>query len=338
MINVGIIGTGYWGPNYIRILTELDTKAKLISCCDLQEKNLKKIKSQFPAIKTTKDYKEIIKDPEIDAVIITTSPVSHYKIAKDSFTSGKHVLVEKPLTTNVNDAKKLVELSDKKDKILMVGHVFNYNPGVKKLKEMISKGEFGTIFYLWAERMGLGPIRKQGNALWDLATHDISMSTFLLNTLPISVSALGKSYIQKNVEDAILITLEFPDRILYNIFASWFNPEKIRKTTVIGSNKMAVFNDVNKSEMIKIYDRRIDESLLNTTPEYIDHQNVVRFGDIQIPRLDQSEPLKIQVEHFLDCISKNVTPLTDGRNGLNVVRILEAAEKSLKSGGTRVKV
>lgn len=337
MINVGIIGLGYWGPNYVRIVNELE-QVKLESCCDLDKGNLKKFTNLYPFVKTTSNYKELISDERIDAVIITTPPHTHYQIAKDCLEKDKHVLVEKPLANNSNDAKDLVKISEQKGKILMVGHVYKYNPGIRKLKELISSGDLGDIFYITSERMGLGPIRKHGNALWDLATHDISIATYLLDSMPNSVNARGECYIQNGIEDLVFLTLNFPNKIICNIIASWFSPEKIRRTNVVGSEKMAVFDDVNKSEMIKIYERKIDKELLDATPEYSDHQLIVRFGNVLIPRIEQSEPLKNMVTDFCKCISENKKPLCDGLDGLNVVKILEAANKSLKNDGTRVNI
>lgn len=335
MINVSVVGLGYWGPNYVRILNELKD-CKVGYCCDLDQKNLVKIKNLSLDAKTTIDYLEVAKSPDVDAVIITTSLNSHFKLAKDFLKNGKHVLIEKPFTSTSKEATELIEIAEKENLALMVGHVYVYNPGVQKLKEILTnKG--GNLYYVRAERLGLGPIRKHANALWDLCTHDISIATYLLDSMPESVSAEGASYIQENVEDMVFLTLKFPNKVVYNIYASWIAPEKIRKTTTVGSDVMVVFDDANKSEMIKVYDRTIDKGLLNSTAEYSDHQSIVSLGDIHIPRVDQSEPLKNQVKHFIDCISNNKKPITDGYEGLKVVKILEAAEKSLKSKGERVR-
>jgi predicted dehydrogenase len=336
-INIGIIGLGYWGPNYIRIINELPG-VKLKYCCDVDEEKLAKIKDLYPGVNVVRDYEKVLADPKTDGVIITTPSNTHYEIAKKSLDQGKHVLVEKPLTTNSSDSKELIRISTEKDRVLMVGHVYKYNSGVQKLKEMVSTGEIGEIFYCIATRIGLGPIRKHASALWDLAIHDISIATYILDSLPTSVIATGGSYIQDKVEDVAFVTLNFPNRIKYHISVSWYSPEKIRRTLVVGSKKMVIFDDVNKSEMVKIFNKSLDKELLNSTPEYVDHQLIVREGDIYIPTIKQSEPLKNQVEHFLECISENKTPISDGKDGLNIVKILEAAEKSLRDKGRKVEI
>ena len=335
MINVAIVGLGYWGPNYLRIFNELK-ESTIEYCCDLDQANLDKIKDLFPDVKTTNDYKEVAESSNVDAVIITTPLNTHFKLAEDFLRNGKHVLIEKPFTSTSEEAIKLIEIAEKKDITLMVGHVYVYNPSVQKIKEVISD-KLGKLYYVRAERLGLGPIRKHANALWDLCTHDISIATYLFDSIPENVSTQGGSFIQEGVEDIVFLTLNFPNNVLYNIYASWIAPEKIRKTTVVGSDAMVVFDDVNKSEMIKVYDRKINTELLNSTPEYSDHQSIVNIGDIHIPMVEQSEPLKKQAKHFLDCISNNKKPITDGYEGLKVIKILEAAERSMKNKGESVK-
>ena len=332
MVSVSVIGCGYWGPNYVRIFSEL-RESKISYCCDLNEENLAKVKHLYPAMKTTKDYKEVANDRNTDAVVVTTPLNTHHEIAKYCLERGKHVLIEKPFTSSSEEGKELMKIANKKKLVLMAGHVYEYHPGVRKLKEILTRGELGELYYMSAERVGLGPIRKYASALWDLATHDISIALYLLGTMPREVTAKGESYIQKNVEDLVFLTLKFPNDILCNILASWIAPEKIRKVTLVGSKGMAVFNDVEKSEMIKIYEREIDKTLLDTTPSYVDHQSIVRVGDIRVPRVDQAEPLKNMCKHFLECILERKKPLTDAHDGVNVVKVLEAAQASLKKGG-----
>ncbi|MFN4133670.1 MAG: Gfo/Idh/MocA family protein [Candidatus Hadarchaeales archaeon] len=327
MVTLGIIGLGYWGPNYLRILREI---ARVKYCCDLDEKVLARIKLLYPEIKTTKNYKKVAKDAEVDAVVIAAPLNAHYEIGKFCLENGKHILIEKPFVSNTKEAEELARISKKKKRVLMVGHVYEYNPGVRKLKEIIRTGKLGEIYYMSAERVGLGPIRKYASALWDLATHDISIALYLFEKMPVEIAANGESYIQKGVPDVVFLSMRFPGGIFSNIHATWIAPEKIRKVTIVGSRGMAVFDDVNKSEMVKIYEREIDKSLLDSTPEYIDHQSIVKIGNVYIPPVDQSEPLKLQCEHFLECITENKTPLTDAEDGIRVVKVLEAAEKSLK--------
>jgi predicted dehydrogenase len=328
MASVGVIGCGYWGPNYVRIFNEL-SGSSVSYCSDLEQKNLSKIKNLYPAIKTTKDYKVVAEDKNTDSIVVTTPLNTHYKIAKHCLESGKHVLIEKPFTSRSDEGAELMKIAKKNGLVLMVGHVYEHHPGVRKLKEIIDGGKLGSIYYMSAERVGLGPIRKYASALWDLATHDISIALYLLGSSPTRVIADGESYIQKDVADLVFLTLKFPNSVLCNIHASWIAPEKIRKITVVGSKGMAVFDDVNKSEMLKIYEREIDISLLNSTPEYTDHQSIVRIGNVYAPEVEKSEPLKNQCVHFLECIAKKKKPLTDAQDGINVVKVLESAEKSL---------
>jgi predicted dehydrogenase len=333
MTNIAIIGCGYWGPNYVRIFNELEG-GEVKYCCDLEENNLLKVKKLYHNLALIKDYKVIAKDDSVDAVIITTPLKTHYEIAKLFLERDKHVLVEKPFTSDSKQAEELGKIAQKNHLVLMVGHVYEYNPAVQKLREMIHKKELGSLYYCSAERVGLGPIRKQANALWDLATHDISIALYLLGEYPQKVTAVGEYYLQENIKDLVFINLTFPSRVIYNIYASWIAPEKIRKTTVVGSKGMAVFNDVDKSESLKIYERKFDKNLLDSTPEYSDHQLIVSIGDIHIPKIEQTEPLKSQARHFLQCILDKKKPLSDAEDGLRVVKVLEAAERSLKSKRT----
>ena len=330
MVKIGVIGCGYWGPNYIRIFSELGGN-KIISCCDLEEKNLLKIKKLDTKIKVETDYRKVARDPDIDAVIITTPLNTHYALAKLCLDKGKHVLIEKPFTSNSQEAEKLIRLVDKNKLILMVGHVYEYNPGIVKLRQIIKKGGLGDIYYAYAERLGLGPIRKHANALWDLTVHDISVAFYLLGEAPLEVIAVGEYYIQTGIKDIVFVSLKFPSRLIYNFYASWIAPEKIRRTSVVGSRGMAVFDDVNKSQMLKIYNRTINSGLLDSTPTYHDHQLVVSVGNVYLPKVEQSEPLKNQARHFLECVSKGKSPLSGAEDGLRVVKILEATERSLRT-------
>ncbi|MDD5255294.1 MAG: Gfo/Idh/MocA family oxidoreductase, partial [Candidatus Omnitrophica bacterium] len=264
---IGIIGCGYWGPNYVRILNELP-EAQVRCCCDLEERNLLKIRELYQGLELIKDYKALARDPGLDAVVITTPLKTHFEIAKLFLECGKHVLVEKPFTSTSREAEKLAAIARKKDLTLMVGHVYEYNAAVQKLKEMIDKKELGSLYCCSAERVGLGPIRKQANALWDLATHDISIALYLLGQYPLKVTAVGEHYLQSGINDLVFISLTFPSRVIYNIYVSWIAPEKVRKTTLVGSKAMAVFNDVEKTESLKVYERKFDRDLLDSTPEY----------------------------------------------------------------------
>ena len=330
-INIALIGCGYWGPNYIRVFNELP-RCRISHCCDLANDKLAKIKKIYQEMKIFKDYKIIADEDSIQAVVIATPLHTHYRIAKYFLERNKHILVEKPLTLTSGEARDLIKISKSKKLILMVGHVYEYNPGIMALKRIIDKGKLGRVYYIKSERMGLGPIRKHANALWDLATHDISVVLYLLEELPLKIFAQGGRYIQDNIEDFVDLTLKFKDGVFCSVYASWLAPEKIRKLTVVGSKAMAVFDDVNKAEMLKIYEREIDKSMLDSTPEYNDHQHIVKAGNVYLADVKQSEPMKNQAKEFIDCILKNRQPRTGGYDGLNVVRILESAQRFLKTG------
>jgi predicted dehydrogenase len=331
MVNIILVGFGYWGPNYLRVFREL-TKCNIRYCCDLDNGKLEGIKKIYPGIEIARDYKVLLRDYKIDAAVIATPLATHYKIAKYFLEHKKHVLVEKPLTSTSKEAEKLISIAKKNKLVFMVGHVYKHNPGITRLRDIIKEGKLGKIYYLKAERMGLGPIRKETSALWDLATHEIYIALYLLGKMPLSVYAHGGSYIRKKIEDFVDLNLIFPGNVSCTIYASWFAPEKIRRITVVGSKGMAIFDDLNKSEMLKIYEREINETLLHSTPKYADHQNIVNIGDVYTPGIKQSEPLRNQAEYFLECIENNMQPINDGRNGLNVVKILETAQESLKTG------
>ena len=328
MINSGIIGLGYWGPNYVRIFNEL-SQSKISYCCDIDDTKFEHIKHANPLIETTNNYKDLLFSSDVDAVIVSTPASTHYKIVKDCLESGKDVLVEKPIALNSKDAEELVKLAKKKKRSLMVGHTFVYHPVVQKLKEYVYNGDLGDIYYLHFSRTGLGPIRKDVNAMWDLAPHDISMLLYLLEDMPIEVSAKGQSYLQEGVEDVVFMTLRFPKNILASIHVSWLDPYKIRRVTVVGSKRMAVFDDVNKLETLKIFDKGIDRYGEKSYADYGEFQLSIRDGDVHIPKIEMSEPLKNQCKHFLECIQERKKPLTNGEEGLKVVKILEDAQESL---------
>ncbi|MFH1848101.1 MAG: Gfo/Idh/MocA family oxidoreductase [Candidatus Omnitrophota bacterium] len=328
-LNLALIGCGYWGPNYIRAFNELP-KSGIKVCCDLDGAKRDKIKGMYPKIHVTSDYKDIAKHRDIDAVVVATPPDTHYRIVKHLLESGKHVLVEKPLTVTSSQARGLIRLASARRLTLMVGHIYEYNAGVRALKNFIDSGRMGDIYYIKAERMGLGPIRRQGSALWDLATHDISIFLHLLVKMPVSVSARGGHYIQEGIEDFVDLNLTFPGNILCTVYASWFAPEKIRRMTIVGSKAMAIFDDTNKSETLKVYERKIDKKLMDSTSKYSDHQNIVKMGKVYIPRIKQWEPMKKQGEDFINCVINGMNPVADALDGLRVVQILEKAQKSLR--------
>lgn len=337
MIKIGIIGCGYWGPNLIRNLFEIKD-VDVVYCCDLMESRLQPIKDRYPSISIKKDYKDVLTDSNIDAVVIATPADTHYKIAKEFLLKGKHVFVEKPLTFDVSQAEELVDISKKVNKILMVGHTFEYNPAVIKAKEYIDNGELGNVYYITSRRVNLGIVRRDINALWNLAPHDISILIYLIGAIPEVVRAWGSAFIQNDIEDVVFLYLHFPGNIAAHIQVSWLDPNKIRETVIVGSKKMIVYDDIDNDGKIKIYDKGIDKIENNNfqSPVYADYQLRLRTGDLLIPKIDSYEPLKKECQHFIDCISNNKKPLTDGENGLRVVRVLDAAQRSLKNNGAIV--
>jgi len=335
MINVGVIGIGQWGTNYIRIFNELDD-TQLKWCCDINKQRLQRVNKIYPHIITTQNYSDILSDKETTAVCVSTPATTHHRIVKDCLLAGKDVLVEKPLTISSKDAEDLVKLAEKERRILMVGHVFLYNPAIEKLKELIMNDELGDIHYLYATRTGLGPIRSDTSAMWDLAPHDISIFCYIMNKKPISVNAIGLSRLRKNIEDVVFLTLRFPEDIIGHIHVSWFDPKKVRKITVVGKNKMAVFDDMEPAEKLKIITATLPDERFHLT--YDDFLNTIRYGDVSIPKIDLTEPLKLETLHFLDCINTRKTPKTDGLNGLLVAKILDTAQKSLEKDGIKVEI
>jgi len=328
-MNIGIIGLGYWGPNYIRLTNEL-IEINLLYLCDKELERLKKYRGLIKEnVKLVTDYHEVFKDPEVKAVIVTTPPNTHYQIVKDALEQGLHVLVEKPLTLSIESALELADLAKKRRRVLLVGHVYLFNPGFRELKRMLDQNELGEPVYGFSLRLGLGPIRKSASALWDLAIHDVYIVMDMLKKVPEEVIASGESYIQSGVADFVNLTLNFSEKQTFSIYCSWVCPEKIRKLTVVGRKKMVTFDDVNKTEMLKVYNQSFALDLLDSTPAYVDHQLIIKQGDVVIPYIKQIEPLKAQLEHFINCVKGKEKPLADGFKAAQVIKVLTQAEKSL---------
>ena len=330
-LKVGIIGYGYWGPNLTRNFFELPS-SELVVIADIKEERLQRARSLYPDVLMTKDYTDFFQIG-IDAVVISVPPALHYPIAKDCLEHGLHVLVEKPMTLNSQHAMELIDLAEQKGVILMVGHTFEYNSAVIALKKYIESGELGDIYYLDAARLNLGLFQSDSNVLWDLAPHDISILLYLLGQTPVSVSAQGMPCVFDGIFDVAYMNLIFPDRIPAYIHVSWLDPCKVRRVTVVGSKKMIVYNDMENEQKLKIYDKGVDAPTY--TNGFGEFQCNYRSGDIIIPNIRMAEPLRQECQHFLDCISNNTKPCSSGTEGLNVVRILEAAEHSMKNGSTR---
>jgi predicted dehydrogenase len=321
IMNIAVIGVGYWGPNYVRSINQL--KGMSVSwVCDLDKNKLSKIKDVFPQTKITTEINDILK--------------THYDVAKECLKNGKHVLVEKPLTTSSSECIELIKIAKQKERILMVGHIFDYNQAICKIREYIEKKELGEIIYTSSLRTGLGPIRNDVNAMWDLASHDVYILLNLLKENPKSVVVSGKSHIKEGIEDVVFMTLEFGKNIFSSIHVSWLDPIKIRNMTLVGTKKMVVFDDISVIEKIKVFDKGV--SYEKPLGSYGEFQLSIRDGDILIPKVNVGEPLIEEIKHFMDCITNNKKPLSDGIEGYKVVKILEAAQESLKNNSKKVNI
>jgi len=338
MLRIGIIGCGYWGPNLVRDFSEIED-VEVTALCDSNPDRLNRFKRRYPGVRLNTAYTEILKSKTIDAVVIATPANTHYKLAKEALLAGKHVLVEKPMTYNVGEAEELIAVSKKQKKTLMVGHTFEFNPAVIRIKELIEAGELGKVYYITSRRLNLGKIREDINALWNLAPHDISILNFITGSMPLGVKAWGGSFLKQSHEDLAFINLAYPDNIIANVHVSWLDPLKVRDTVIVGSKKMVLYDDVDSEARIKIYDKGADK-LGNDSSSggFGEFQIKLRAGDLLIPKIDMTEPLKQECRHFADCILNNKSPKTDGENGLRVVKVLNAAHESLKKGGTEIEI
>lgn len=335
MIKIGVIGCGQWGPNHIRNFSSIP-ECRVLMCADLNADRLKAMREIFREIHPTKNYRDILRNPEIDAVVISTPTEYHYALVRESLSCGKDVLCEKPLCVRVDDAKALIKLSRNQKKILMTGHVFLFNAGIRRMKEMIQSGECGRIYYLHSERTNLGPFRTDVNAVWDLASHDVSISNFLLDEIPVEVSARGGKYLQRDLEDVAFISLVYPKGVLVNIHVSWLDPRKVREMTLVGDKKMVIWDDLDMVGPIRIYNRRVVKEFYYEN--FGEFHLLAKEGDVTIPKIQLSEPLKVQANHFLDCVRTRRKPLSDGCEALDVVKVLCAVQKSMKSKGAPVAI
>ncbi|MBU2600349.1 Gfo/Idh/MocA family oxidoreductase [bacterium] len=332
-VNIAVVGCGYWGPNLIRNFYQVKEVNKIFAC-DKDLSRLTKMKELFPAINVTEKFDEIINNPEIDAVVVATHVSLHYELGEKVLKSKKHLFVEKPFTSSTLQAKKLISLAKENKRVVMVGHTFEYTPAVNKIKEIINSGELGEIYYVDMSRLNLGLFQRDINVIWDLAPHDLSILMYVLEKRPISLSAFGTSHVIEGIEDVAMVRLEFSERLSAFLHLSWLDPCKVRRATIVGSKKMLVYNDITPLEKIRIYDRGVDsESPYDSFGEF--HLSY-RYGDIYIPMISGVEPLKIECSHFVECILEGKRPKTDGQNGLNVVTILEATQKSIKNNGKSI--
>lgn len=335
MIKVAVIGYGYWGPNLARNFNEADG-AKLVAISDPKENRLKLAEKRYPSLNVTTNHKEIIKDSNIDAVAIATPLSMHYQIAKEALGAGKHVLVEKPLSSTSEEAQELIELSESSRKVLMVDHTFIYTGAVRKIKEIVEAGELGKVLYFDSMRVNMGLFQPDVNVIWDLAPHDISIMDYILGKKPEALLAAGSAHFRPGFENIAYLTMYYPDNLIAHVNVSWLAPVKVRLTLVGGSRKMIVYDDNEPSEKIKVYDSGVEiiedkETLYKISVQY-------RTGDMYAPRLDTTEALKVEAQHFIECIKENRKPVTDGKAGLRTVRILEAAQESIRNDSKLVKL
>ena len=329
MLNVAVIGAGSWGKNLVRNFGS-SRGAKLAIVCDREESRLAALRPSYPQTKFTRDSADVFGDPSIGAVVIATDAPTHFEIARAALEAGKHCYVEKPMCQSAAEADKLAALAERLSLKLMVGHLLLYHPAVTKLKSLVDSGELGNIYYMYTQRLNLGVVRSNENAWWSLAPHDVSVINYLFSAMPARVSAQGQCYLQKGIEDVVFATLYFADGRLAQVHTSWLDPHKMRKMTIVGSQKMVTFDDMEPSEKVWIYDKGATANL-----SYSSYGELItlRQGDIYIPKLDTTEPLKLECQHFVDCVVNDAVVLTGGRDGAAVVKVLEAGQRSIEAGG-----
>jgi predicted dehydrogenase len=333
MLGIGIIGYGYWGPNLVRNFMEVGP-ARVVGVCDLRPDRLAQVKARYPTIETTNDYCDLIRNSAVDAIAVATPVSSHFELAMAALRAGKHVLLEKPLTATVEQAKRLLDEAARNRRILMVDHTFVYTGAVRKIKDVVETGNLGEIYYYDSVRVNLGLFQHDVNVLWDLVVHDLSIMDHIIPTRPCAVSATGMSHVPGEPENVAFLTLFFKNRLIAHMHVNWLAPVKVRRTLIGGSQKMIVYDDLEPSEKVKIYDRGIT---FNNNPENV-YQMLIdyRLGDMWAPQLDLTEALRAEAVHFIRCIENSVPPITSGEEGLRVVQILEAATRSMAQRGLPV--
>jgi predicted dehydrogenase len=333
-LNIAVVGCGYWGPNLARNFHQLKT-ARLVALCDADLPRAQELAVFYAEARAVANVADVLADQNVTAVALATPARTHYDLTRRALESGKHVLVEKPLAMTSAQCEELAALAVCRGLTLMVGHTFEYNPAVWKIKELIAAGHIGQLYYIYANRVNLGRVQSDINALWSIAPHDISIVLYLLDTMPCEVSARGAAFLTSGVEDVIFMTLTFPLNVLVHIQASWLDPSKTRRMTVVGSQRMIVYDDVDNESKIKIYDKGVYRK---GDPNYGEFQYRIHSGDIHIPKIDMTEPLANECAHFVECVLGGKLPRTDGASGLRTVRVLEAAQRSLEQNGATVRI
>ncbi len=335
MLNIAIVGCGYWGPNIIRNFNSLD-ECRVKTICDLDKDRLAHMISLYPNVATTTDFNAVVNDPEIDAIAVATPVHLHFEIAKKSLEAGKHTLIEKPMASSADECVKMKELAEKNRLTLMVGHTFLYSPTVRRIKKIINDGDLGKIFYISARRLNLGLLQKDINVTWDLAPHDIAIMLYIMGSDPISVNCQGRANVHQGIEDITNLSIEFSNDWFATVKSSWLDPNKVREMTFVGSRRMLVYDDLETNEKVKIYDKRVEKPPHYDTFNEFHHS--YHYGDMYSPYIKQEEPLKVECQHFLDCIKTGAPPLSGVEEGLRVVQILEASSESLKNGGNKINI
>jgi predicted dehydrogenase len=334
MLSLGVLGYGYWGPNIVRnFQTTPGCSVKWV--CDVSPKSLERAKKAHPGIEVTSNPKDVLTCPNTDAVAIVTPVALHYPLAKNALENGKHIFVEKPFTLTSAQAEELIEIAERKNLKIMVDHTFVFTSAVRKIKDLIDENVLGDLYYYDSTRVNLGLFQSDVNVIWDLAPHDLSIVQYILNKKPAAVAATGERHVNGH-EDIAYLTVYFPGNVIAHFNVNWLSPVKVRMTLIGGEKKMLVWNDLEVDEKIKIYDKGITKGNGRVKADgqgLYDLLVSYRMGDIWAPRLEQVEALKVETQYFVDCIAKNETPMNDGRSGLDVVRMLEAADKSLQQKG-----
>jgi predicted dehydrogenase len=334
-LGIAVVGCGYWGKNHVRVFSELP-EARLVAVCDQAPDRLQEIGKRYPGLHLSSQLDEVLALEDVDAVVVCTEPASHFSIARACLVAGKHALVEKPLTTSLARAEELSIVAETHSVTLMVGHTFIYNAGVRKVKEYIDQSDH--VYYMYARRTNLGPIRRDVNALWDLATHDIAIFNYLLDEVPTWVNAVGAKVLRNCREDVGFVILGYRNGVVGHIHVSWADPNKARETVVVCSDKRIVFNDLNPLEQVRVFEKGVQLMESSEPSNFGEYRLHLRDGDILSPKIEASEPLKEQCRHFLHCVKTGERPITDGWAGGDVLRVLEAIDRSIQNGGTQTEV
>jgi len=331
-INIGFIGVGYWGKNLLRALSSLP-EVHLRYICDENKNQLDAIQAHYLKCKTTTNYRDILSDTNVEGVFIATPAPSHFTLAQASLKAGKHTFVEKPLSLKVEEAQELVKMAKKENRLLMVGHLLKHHPVTHYIRNLVDTGSLGEINYIFCQRVNLGVIRPNENALWSLSPHDLSLILYFSKEFPDRVTATGGSFLKPGIEDVVFASLHFPSGHLAHLHVSWLDPHKIRKITLVGSKKMVVFDDMEPREKLRIYDKGAEVNLKSRNPSDF---YTIREGDIHIPKIDGGEPLKLECQNFIEALQGKAKPQSDGEEAIQILKIIKALDQSLKESGKTI--